>query len=69
MKPPTISHLVIDDKQNVSGFISTSDEGVTKIVFESWTDLQWFAVYMDSDVIKRINPRYVIEVGYAQSES
>lgn len=59
---------MIQSNDHISSFISVDDD-VTKIVHESWTDLQRFTVYEGDDLLKRINPKYVIEVGYTQSES
>lgn len=66
----TISHLVIDESQRVSDWsLCVSDfNGVSRIIQETTPEgVQWFAVYnIDNQIIKRINSKYVVEVGYEQ---
>jgi hypothetical protein len=61
-----IDSLSIDESQStVSRYISTGD-GITSIKpYREADGSLWFTVWMDSEIYKRINGRFVVEVNYA----
>lgn len=66
-----IQSLVIDSSQRIANtglVVSVGINGVTKI--EAYNEFAgpdyvlWFAVYVGERIIKRVNSRFVVEVGY-----
>lgn len=79
MKPETliadekrqITSLVIDYNQRAHNYqLYSGSDGITKI--EGYNEFGqgeyglWFAVYVNEEIVWRVNGKYVVEVGYAK---
>jgi len=66
-----ITSLVIDYNQRAHRFVTTVGcDGVTEIEgyheFGESDAVLWFAIYVNEEIVWRVNGRYVVEVGYAK---
>lgn len=70
MDEQPISHLVVDESQRVSDWnLCVELGGISKITPYRETDGSlWFSLYIGEKMIRRVNGKFVVEVGYQQED-